>query len=97
MGGTLLLRVHHFAVALYDPANGIGFFAGALQHRLSFLKLPGRNDQQHAQSHVKRAQHFVLRNIAQLLQVLEDRQHRPRIPFRSRRRRLAAAREEDSR
>src|SRR3984957_12062283 len=64
--------VEDFALAFYDAAYGVGFFAYAFQHGLGFLEFRGRNYQQHAEAHVEGAQHFVLRHISECLQMLED-------------------------
>jgi len=80
-GGVAISVVNYFSIALDDPADGEGLFADALQYGLRFLEFCRGDDQQHAQAHVEGAQHLVLRNVAQLLQVLEQGQHRPGAEF----------------
>ena len=86
------LCVNHLPVALHNPSHGVGFFPGAIEHGLRFLELLGGNHQQHAESHVKGAEHFVARYIAQLLQMLEDGQYRPGAGFDDGRRQFEAKR-----
>src|SRR5712671_2997904 len=71
------LRVGDFALALYDAADGIGPFAGAIDQGLCLLEFLERNDEQHANTHVEGAHHLVVLNIAELLQMLEDGQNGP--------------------
>ena len=70
-------RVHHFALALDDPSDGIALFAGTLQQGLGFLELLIGNYQQHSQPHIECAQHFLLRHVAQILHMLKNRLDRP--------------------
>jgi len=58
------LRIHHLAVALHDAADVVELFARALEQCLRLLEFLRIHNQQHAQAHVKSAQHFVGRNIA---------------------------------
>src|ERR1043166_4396777 len=68
-----VLRVDDLTVALHDAADGVTLFPGALQDALYLGKLLGRDDEDHPNSHVERAEHLVLRNIAEVLQMGEDR------------------------
>ena len=45
------------------------------RHRLDLIR---RHDQHHADAHVEDAQHLLGVDVAVLVQVAEDRQHRPR-------------------
>src|SRR5664280_3391612 len=73
---TCLLVGNSF-FALHDAADGVAFLAATLQYGLHLLKLVRGHDQDHADPHVEGAQHLVLGNVADLLQVFEDGRHRP--------------------
>src|SRR3954466_2413807 len=71
------LRVNHLAIAFDDASNGVALFVHAIKNGQHALELVCRNDQDHSNSHIERAQHLVLRHISELLQVSEHRQLRP--------------------
>src|SRR4051794_13893232 len=66
------LIVSDFALAFNNAADRIILFAGAVEDAFGFLELFGRNDQQHANSHVEGAHHFALLNVPQHLHVSKD-------------------------
>ena len=49
---------------------------------LRFFEFRGRHHEQHAESHVEGAQHFFLRHVPKLLQVLKDREAPATSPIR---------------
>src|SRR5438105_1555794 len=67
----------HFALAADDAADDVSFFSRAVEDGLYFLEFFRRNHQHQTDSHVEHAQHLVLRDVAQLPQMLKNRQHRP--------------------
>src|SRR5262249_22200063 len=75
--GVMRSGVEHLAVTLDDASYQIGFFATLLDEALDALKLLCRHHQHHADPHVEGPHHVVLRNVADLLHVIEHGQDRP--------------------
>src|SRR5580698_1203150 len=69
---------HDFAIAFDNAAYAVKLFSSAFQKSLCFLELLGGNYDQHPQAHVESAEHFFFSDIAERLEMFEDRQDRPR-------------------
>ena len=68
-------------VGFDDAADDVESFFGAAEEGFCFAELFGWNDDDEADAHVECSQHFVLRDLSELLQVLEDGQDWPRAHF----------------
>ena len=64
-------------VAFDDAADDVEFLFGAVEERLGARELGCGDGGDEADAHVEGAHHFVLRNLAELAEVFEDRQHGP--------------------
>src|SRR3954447_25402249 len=71
------LAVENLLFALHNPPDCETFFPGALEDSLHALELLRRDDQHHADTHVEGAEHFCVGDVAELLQMAEDRLNRP--------------------
>src|SRR5215467_5376797 len=72
------LAITDFALALNNSSYGVVLLARAITYGFGLFKFLCGNDKQHADAHVEGAQHFVLRNVTERLQVSKDGQHGPR-------------------
>src|SRR5690348_4129185 len=77
--------VDDFAVAFDNAADDVALLAGAVEHGLAAFEAFRRDDDDEADAHVEGAQHLLLLDIAEVLEVLEDGQHRPAAEFDMRR------------
>src|SRR5580700_11716532 len=78
---TAELLVGDPPVALNDAPDGVALFAATLEDGLRLFELLRRIHDDHADTPNDGAEHVVPRNIPDGLQVLEDRQHWPRMEF----------------
>src|SRR5262245_39904694 len=75
--GVMRSGVQHLSLTFDDAPDQVGFFTALLDQALHPLELLSRNHQHHAYTHIEGPHHVVVRDIADLLHMVEYRQHRP--------------------
>ena len=76
-GKIRALVVKHFAFAAGDASDDAVAFVSTVEDGLGFLYSLGRNYDDEADAHIEGAEHLILFDIAELLEMLEERRDGP--------------------